>query len=96
MQSGAHGYRSGGANSRSLFYAPFNPETVEVYEIGAKTEFLDNRARLNVAAYTGDLPETFSLILLRSSNRSTALTGGLIRNLRTTFPKPSMRLAPAS
>lgn len=47
------GYKSGGANSRSLSYAPFNPETVSMFEIGAKTEFLDGKARLNVAAYTG-------------------------------------------
>ena len=47
------GYKSGGANSRSLTYAPFNPETVSMFEIGAKTEFFDRHARLNVAAYTG-------------------------------------------
>ena len=47
------GYKSGGANSRSLNYAPFNPETVSMFEIGAKTEFWDRRARFNVAAYTG-------------------------------------------
>ena len=47
------GYRSGGANSRSLAYRQFNPETVSMFEIGAKTEFLDHRARFNVAAYTG-------------------------------------------
>lgn len=46
------GYRSGGANSRSLTYAAFKPETLSMFEIGAKTEFLDHRARLNVAAYT--------------------------------------------
>ena len=48
------GYKSGGANSRSLSYAAFNPETVSMFEIGAKAEFLDGRARLNVAAYQGD------------------------------------------
>ncbi|MET3472684.1 iron complex outermembrane receptor protein [Novosphingobium sp. 1529] len=47
------GYKSGGANSRSLTYAPFNPETVSMFELGAKTEFWDKRARFNVAAYTG-------------------------------------------
>jgi iron complex outermembrane recepter protein len=47
------GYKSGGANSRSLSYAAFNPETVSMFEIGAKTEFLDGKARLNIAAYTG-------------------------------------------
>jgi iron complex outermembrane receptor protein len=43
----------GGANSRSLSYAPFNPETVSMFELGAKTEVLDRRVRLNVAGYIG-------------------------------------------
>jgi iron complex outermembrane recepter protein len=47
------GYRSGGANSRSLTYASFNPETLSMFEVGAKTEFWNHRARLNMAAYTG-------------------------------------------
>jgi len=47
------GYRSRGANSRSLSYARFDPETVSMFEVGAKTEFWDHRARLNLAAYTG-------------------------------------------
>lgn len=47
------GYKSGGANSRSLNYAAFNPETVSEFEIGAKTEFLDRHARFNIAAYVG-------------------------------------------
>ena len=47
------GYRAGGANSRSLSYRKFNPETVSMFEIGAKTEFWNHRARFNVAAYTG-------------------------------------------
>jgi len=47
------GYRSGGANSRSLSYASFKPESVSIFEIGAKTEFFDHHVRLNVAAYTG-------------------------------------------
>ncbi|RVU05813.1 TonB-dependent receptor [Novosphingobium umbonatum] len=48
------GYRSGGANSRSLSYRAFNPETVSMFELGAKTEFWDHRARLNLAAYAGN------------------------------------------
>lgn len=48
------GYRSGGANSRSLSYKAFNPEDITMYEIGAKTEFFDHRARFNISAYTGD------------------------------------------
>jgi iron complex outermembrane recepter protein len=47
------GYKSGGANSRSITYAPFNPETVSMFEVGLKTQFFDDRARLNLAAYAG-------------------------------------------
>ncbi|MBN8818718.1 MAG: TonB-dependent receptor [Sphingomonas sp.] len=48
------GYRSGGANTRSLTLAKFDPETISMFEIGAKTEFWDRRARFNVAAYAGN------------------------------------------
>lgn len=48
------GYRSGGANSRSLSYAAFDPETVSMYELGAKLELFDRHVRLNVAGYLGD------------------------------------------
>jgi iron complex outermembrane receptor protein len=47
------GYKAGGANSRSLTYRSFGPESVSVFEVGAKTEFFDRTVRLNVAAYTG-------------------------------------------
>ncbi|MEO7691548.1 MAG: TonB-dependent receptor [Sphingomonas sp.] len=47
------GYKSGGANSRSQEYDPFNPESVSIFEIGAKTEFFDHHARFNIAAYAG-------------------------------------------
>jgi iron complex outermembrane receptor protein len=47
------GYKSGGANSRSLSYGAFNPEKISMFEIGAKTEFWDHRGRFNIAAYTG-------------------------------------------
>ena len=47
------GYKSGGANSRSLSYASFGPEKVSMFELGAKTEFWDHKARFNVAGYVG-------------------------------------------
>jgi iron complex outermembrane receptor protein len=47
------GYKSGGANSRSLSYGAFNPEEISMFEIGAKSEFFDHRLRFNIAAYTG-------------------------------------------
>jgi iron complex outermembrane receptor protein len=70
------GYKAGGANSRSLTYRAFNPETVSMFEVGAKSEFWDRRARLNVAAYTGDLKDAqvdFSVIIL-NNNRGTLET----------------------
>ncbi|MBV9932540.1 MAG: TonB-dependent receptor [Alphaproteobacteria bacterium] len=45
------GFRAGGANARSGTFRRFNPETVQAFEIGAKTDFLDHHVRLNVAAY---------------------------------------------
>jgi iron complex outermembrane receptor protein len=48
------GFRAGGANDRSATFRAFGPEVVKSYEIGAKTEFFDRRARLNVAAFIMD------------------------------------------
>jgi iron complex outermembrane receptor protein len=48
------GFRAGGANDRSQTFAAFGPEEVKSYEIGAKTDLFDNRARLNIAAYMMD------------------------------------------
>ena len=47
------GYKSGGANSRSLNYGAFNPESVSMIEAGLKSEFFNHHARFNVAGYTG-------------------------------------------
>ncbi len=47
----ATGYRGGGANDRSQTFTAFGPEVVKSYEIGAKMDFFDRRARLNLAAY---------------------------------------------
>jgi iron complex outermembrane receptor protein len=48
------GFRSGGVNERP-FYAnqvvPFRPETLDNYEVGLKSEFMDRRLRLNLAAF---------------------------------------------
>ena len=47
----ATGYRAGGANDRSSTFRAFGPETVKAYEVGAKMNLLDNRLRINLAAY---------------------------------------------
>jgi iron complex outermembrane receptor protein len=51
----AKGFRSGGQNLRAptiAAFIPFAPEIAYSYEIGFKGQFLDNRVRLNLAAYT--------------------------------------------
>lgn len=48
------GYKPGGANSRAQNYEAFGPESVSMFEVGTKTEFLDQRVRFNVAGYWGD------------------------------------------
>ncbi|WP_091737480.1 TonB-dependent receptor [Phenylobacterium immobile] len=53
----ATGYRAGGANSRSLTFAPFESEEVKSYEVGLKAIFFD-RVNFNLAAYKMDRTNT--------------------------------------
>lgn len=56
--SATRGFKSGGWNARGTApgeLLPFDAETAWSYEIGAKTEFLDNRVRLNVTAFWLDV-----------------------------------------
>ncbi|MBU6371184.1 MAG: TonB-dependent receptor [Alphaproteobacteria bacterium] len=78
------GYKSGGANSRSLRYQPFNPETVDMTEIGAKLEFFDRRARLNVAAYDGKYKD-IQLDFQAQYVQTDPVTGALLTTQRTTI-----------
>ncbi len=52
------GFRAGGANDRSQRFDAFGPESVKSYEIGAKMDFFDHRARLNLAGYIMDRSNT--------------------------------------
>lgn len=51
----ARGYRSGGfngrANSPTSVAVSFDPETVDSFEIGTKTQFMDGRITLNAAGF---------------------------------------------
>jgi iron complex outermembrane receptor protein len=49
------GFRAGGANSRSLTYRPFAPEEVSAFELGLKSQFWDDRARVNVALFDAEI-----------------------------------------
>ena len=53
----SEGFRSGGFNGRNTAPAnagPYDPEKVKSIEIGAKTDWLDNRLQVNVAAFFVD------------------------------------------
>ncbi len=54
----ATGFRAGGANDRSQQFNAFGPEAVKSYEVGAKMDFLDHKARLNLAGYIMDRSNT--------------------------------------
>jgi iron complex outermembrane receptor protein len=54
----ATGFRAGGANDRSAQFNAFGPEAVKSYEIGAKMDLFDHKARLNVAGYIMDRSNT--------------------------------------
>lgn len=98
------GYRSGGANSRSLTYAPFNPEKVSMFEVGAKTEFWDRRARFNVAGYVGtykdvqlDFFATYQQIVngvLQTTNRTTSETANAPGNGKLKGIEADLTLVP--
>jgi iron complex outermembrane receptor protein len=47
----ATGFRAGGADDRSKTFDSFGPEVVRSYEVGAKMDFWNHRARLNLAGY---------------------------------------------
>ncbi|MGH8457460.1 MAG: TonB-dependent receptor, partial [Stenotrophobium sp.] len=50
----ARGFKSGGFNGRISLASdlgPFDPEFVDSFEIGAKTDWLEHRLRVNVAAF---------------------------------------------
>ena len=52
--SATKGFKSGGWNARGSApntLLPFDPEKVWSYELGAKTEFLDNRVRVNLTGF---------------------------------------------
>ncbi len=45
------GFKSGGFNAFDPTNPPYNPEVLDAYEVGLKSEFLDHRVRVNSAAF---------------------------------------------
>jgi len=68
------GYRSGGFSGRGQTVisatTPYDPETVSVYEVGVKSEFLNRRVVLNVAGYYTDYTKI-------QQNTTVTLPGGV-------------------
>ena len=64
----SQGYKAGGfqgfAPNAAAAGTPFDPETALLYEIGAKTEWLDNRLRLNASVFQTDYKDLQILQLL--------------------------------
>lgn len=48
------GYKSGGFNVLLMSDPPFDPEELDAYELGLKSELLDNRLRLNTSIFYYD------------------------------------------
>jgi iron complex outermembrane recepter protein len=82
----AEGFKGGGWNPRpaaaSLGVAPFEPETIKTFEVGAKTQWFDRRLTLNVAGFTstyGDiqLPVIIPPFNIETKNAGTSRIYGL-------------------
>ena len=69
------GYRAGGFNGRvaSLEEAiqPYDPETIDNYELGVKSELMDNRLRLNATIFSMDYKDKQEELQLPSSETDT-------------------------
>ncbi|WP_375391098.1 TonB-dependent receptor [uncultured Sphingomonas sp.] len=102
----ATGFRAGGADDRSDTFRAFGPESVKSYEIGAKMDFFDHMARLNLAGYimdrkntqfdfdyydTSSTSPTFNSHLEEAINAGTSHIKGIEADL-TVKPAPSLTL----
>ncbi|WP_176489165.1 TonB-dependent receptor [Rhizorhabdus dicambivorans] len=60
----SRGYKAGTFNTFSLDTVPADPETVDAYEIGLKSELFDRRVRLNGAVFWNDIknPQVLTII----------------------------------
>ena len=100
----SRGFKSGGFNARAtkqLEFEPFDPEIVDNFEIGLKSEWLDNRVQLNLAAFYSDYQDIqrAQLIALspteiatRVSNAASAyVTGGELQF--TALPAPGLMVS---
>ena len=78
----SEGYKAGGyqglAATELIAITPFDPEEAILYEIGAKTEWFDNRLRLNLAVFETDYTDLQILQLLVEEAAPVGTGGQLI------------------
>ncbi|MDH3643425.1 MAG: TonB-dependent receptor [Gammaproteobacteria bacterium] len=76
------GFKSGGyqglAGTELIAITPFDPEEAILYEVGFKTEWFDNRMRLNVAGFYTDYTDLQILQLLVPDDAVPGTAGTLI------------------
>jgi len=73
------GFKSGGFNGRPTTSAAvdsFDPETIVSYEIGAKTQWLDNRLQFNISAFQGNYTD------IQLGSISADATGNLVLRIQ--------------
>lgn len=68
------GFKSGGFNDLSVINPPFDPEYVKSYEIGAKTQWLDDRLRVNASAFRYDYTDLQVSVFASLGNITTTFT----------------------
>ena len=68
------GFKSGGFNDLSVINPPFDPEYGKSFELGAKTEWLDRRLRLNASAFHYDYTDLQVSVFASLGNVTTTFT----------------------
>jgi iron complex outermembrane receptor protein len=79
----SQGFRSGGFSMRGIIpeQLPYDPETVDTWEIGSKNELMDGRIRLNAAAFINTLSDAqFSSVVTDNVTPGSPGTNTLVNN----------------
>ncbi|MBB34967.1 MAG: hypothetical protein CME88_02160 [Hirschia sp.] len=77
----SHGFKSGGYNQVQFDQMPdpaVEPEVIDAYEVGLKTEFLNNRARVNMAAFYYDFTDLQLATQVAGGSRTLNAAGATI------------------
>ena len=76
----AEGFKSGGfygvnQNIRDFDRNQYDPETAESYEVGMKSQWMENRMQLNVSAFFNDFTDKQDSNVVRDEDTNTVATG---------------------